>query len=522
MESTLYIYVFSNLSALQERLSDYTFYSISHYLLEYNNISALEQIDLTEFDHAVIDISNLVVDGSYYRLFVEQYLIKLQLVCEDIHFCLQVQLLADFKKKYPYVFEQDMINEEFAAVTGGETQKATTLEEKTHILQILYAYRQIESLRQLCPADALGSLAELINSTDGVLVRYDMESILHIITQKRVQYIDISSVIKAIKVRTDWALIFEIMITSISRFAEVHFCIEDSLSEDALSFFPMVFAQKVMVNNGEEIKTTTDDSQPIIDVDKVCSMANAICEQLKGHDNFKKDFKRNLLKFEFLNRMGERKILSILLCGDSGIGKTEFAKIASKVLYSGQPLVKVNFGNYSTDGVLNSLIGSPLGYVGSEEGGELINKIESSKTKVILIDEFEKATPSVYNFFYELLEDGKFTDRHGVEHNLNGYIIVFTSNMDQTEYQKHIPDSLKSRFDMVYYFVELPREEKRNYIYQTATDLIEKISVQFHVQVLLDSIKAQLDALIDFKNLRDIKREIENVVFDAFYKQYPS
>ena len=128
----------------------------------------------------------------------------------------------------------------------------------------------------------------------------------------------------------------------------------------------------------------------------------------------------------------------------------------------------------------------------------------------------------MYNFFYELLEDGKFTDRHGVEHNLNGYIIVFTSNMDQTECQKHIPDSLKSRFDMVYYFVELPREEKRNYIYQTATDLIEKISVQFHVQVLLDSIKAQLDALTDFKNLRDIKREIENVVFDAFYKQYPS
>ena len=53
--------------------------------------------------------------------------------------------------------------------------------------------------------------------------------------------------------------------------------------------------------------------------------------------------------------MGERKILSILLCGDSGIGKTEFAKIASKVLYSGQPLVKVNFGNYSTDGVLGSI-----------------------------------------------------------------------------------------------------------------------------------------------------------------------
>ena len=84
----------------------------------------------------------------------------------------------------------------------------------------------------------------------------------------------------------------------------------------------------------------------------------------------------------------------------------------SQVIFPGEPLIKINFGNYSTEGVLNSLIGSPLGYIGSEEGGELINKIDTSKSKVILIDEFEKATPSVYNFFYELLEDGVFTDRN--------------------------------------------------------------------------------------------------------------
>ena len=104
--------------------------------------------------------------------------------------------------------------------------------------------------------------------------------------------------------------------------------------------------------------------------------------------------------------MNERKIFSIMLCGDSGIGKTEFAKITSEILFPNEPLIKINFGNYSTEGVLNSLIGSPLGYIGSEEGGELINKINTSGAKLILIDEFEKATPSVYNFFYELLEIG--------------------------------------------------------------------------------------------------------------------
>ena len=219
-----------------------------------------------------------------------------------------------------------------------------------------------------------------------------------------------------------------------------------------------------------------------------------------------------------MNCINERKIFSIIICGESGIGKTEFAKILSNELYPNEPLIKINFGNYSTEGVLNSLIGSPLGYVGSDEGGELINKINLSKSKVILIDEFERATPNVYNFFYELLEDGIFTDRHGSEHNLNGYIIIFTSNMSQNQYKKHIPNSLKSRFDMVYYFVDLPIEEKMKYIYATANNLINKLRQHFNKDVDISAIKIELNALCQYNNLREIKRKVEDVVFVEFFK----
>lgn len=218
--------------------------------------------------------------------------------------------------------------------------------------------------------------------------------------------------------------------------------------------------------------------------------------------------------------MNERKIFSIMLCGDSGIGKTEFAKITSKILFPNEPLIKLNFGNYSTEGVLNSLIGSPLGYIGSEEGGELINKINTSGAKLILIDEFEKATPSVYNFFYELLEDGIFTDRHGNPHNLNGYIIVFTSNMSQKQYQKHIPESLKSRFDMVYYFVDIPLDEKNKYIDAAAANLIDKLNTNYDVKISKDTLDGQLYQLLSLNNLRDIKRKIEDIVFAEFFNQY--
>ena len=125
----------------------------------------------------------------------------------------------------------------------------------------------------------------------------------------------------------------------------------------------------------------------------------------------------------------------------------------------------------------------------------------------------------VYNFFYELLEDGKFTDRHGIEHDLNGYIIVFTSNMTQKQYQRQIPDSLKSRFDMVYYFIELSQEEKQSYIIDTANKLIDKLNIHFGVIVDIKTIEKELNELTKYKNLRDMKKEIEGLVFSAFIKR---
>ncbi len=241
--------------------------------------------------------------------------------------------------------------------------------------------------------------------------------------------------------------------------------------------------------------------------------------QLKGHEDFKKDFSFNLKKFALLNKMKQRKIFSIFLTGESGIGKTEFAKILSDIMYPNQALIKINFGNYSNEGVLNSLIGSPLGYIGSEEGGELINKMKLSKSKVILIDEFEKATPSVFHFFYELLEDGKFTDRHGTEHNLNGYIIVFTSNISKERYLKLLPDPLKSRFDMVYRFVELSSEEKIRFINESAKALSDKIYENTSIKVQIDNISCKLNLLIKYNNLRSIKRKVEDIVIEEYYKE---
>lgn len=327
-----------------------------------------------------------------------------------------------------------------------------------------------------------------------------------------------SSSLIALHIRKDLILQFEILLYKIARATDVKFCTEISLIDDLNYISPFLF--KDLIELEETELEEKDECPEKIEISKIETQIDSICQKLIGHDTFKNDFKNAFLKHKFLNQMGERNILSIILCGNSGIGKTEFAKIASKVLYPDEQLIKINFGNYSTEGVLNSLIGSPLGYVGSDEGGELINKIKNSKSKIILIDEFEKATPSVYNFFYELLEDGVFTDRHGKAYDLDGYIIVFTSNMSENQYKKHIPDSLKSRFDMVYYFVDIPQEEKIKFINDESAKLTDRLNKEFNIKIELYKIQQKLYELVRLQNLRDIKRKIEDIIFLEFFELY--
>lgn len=243
--------------------------------------------------------------------------------------------------------------------------------------------------------------------------------------------------------------------------------------------------------------------------------------KLIGHDLFKEDFVQKYANFILLEKIGVRKIFSVFLIGESGIGKTEFAKILSKSLHPDEELIKINFGNYSTEGVLNSLIGSPLGYVGSDEGGELIIKINSSKSRVILIDEFEKATPAVFNFFYELLEDGKFTDRHGVAHNLNGYTIVFTSNMTSEHYIQYIPAPLRSRFDLLSDFQIPNLDEKRLFIQEQANNLVDKLnSIKEGTYAIDDELTEKIMRFSEENNLRHIKRLVQDTIAEDFRRRY--
>ena len=269
------------------------------------------------------------------------------------------------------------------------------------------------------------------------------------------------------------------------------------------------------------LKLERDPITNIVDITQAEfeTVMNSLNKNLFGNDLFKSRLKEELMKYRFFNRIGQQPIFSVLICGASGIGKTEVARILHKKLAADEPMIKINFGNYSAQDALNSLIGSPRGYIGSNKG-ELPDKLMHSRSKVILIDEFEKASKSVYNFFLQMLEEGKFTDSLGREYNLDKYIIIFTSNMPKEKIGEYLPPELRSRFSYKCAFWPLTIEEKEQYVLFKGEQYLNKIkskcSAIDHDMKVSDLVKI---AVSRYSNLRDINSEIMRQITDVLYSK---
>ncbi|WEV45587.1 AAA family ATPase [Streptococcaceae bacterium ESL0687] len=239
---------------------------------------------------------------------------------------------------------------------------------------------------------------------------------------------------------------------------------------------------------------------------------------LIGHPYFKKRLFEELRKFRLFNFIDDQDLVSCLILGESGIGKTEAGRILSKELNPNSGIIKINLGNYSGQESLSSLIGSPRGYKGSEEG-ELSSKILNNSSSVIIIDEFEKSSGAVKNFFLELLEDGKFTDSLGREFDLSGYIIIFTSNSSENELLKHFSPELLSRFNLIFELTPLSLEEKQNWGMNFEKITITKIIEKYPGAKLKYSDLSVIDEINWSRaNIRNLKNEIKNKIAAKYYE----
>ena len=125
----------------------------------------------------------------------------------------------------------------------------------------------------------------------------------------------------------------------------------------------------------------------------------------------------------------KRKPVSFLFVGPTGVGKTELVKVLADDLFdSPESLIRLDMSEYMEKHAVSRLIGSPPGYVGYDEAGQLTEKIRRRPYSVILLDEIEKAHPDILNILLQILDDGRITDAHGRQVNFENTVIVMTSN----------------------------------------------------------------------------------------------
>lgn len=237
--------------------------------------------------------------------------------------------------------------------------------------------------------------------------------------------------------------------------------------------------------------------------------------KLYGHEKFKREFHNLVNTYRVFNKIGEHNILSLFLMGESGIGKTEVARTLHQCLGGKRKLAKINFGNYSSKDALNSLIGSPRGYIGSESG-ELFIKVKDSDTGVILIDEFEKGDSIIYNYFLDVLENGKMTNSQGEDIDLNGYIIIFTSNLTPQNFDSFLSPELRSRFNYIGIFQALKNNDKEKFVKRRMNDIIGKYNDNYETKLpsYSHSMLCSRINVNEYTNMRDLNQRIREVFVD--------
>lgn len=162
------------------------------------------------------------------------------------------------------------------------------------------------------------------------------------------------------------------------------------------------------------------------------------------------------------NRAGlrnqNRPIASFLFAGPTGVGKTELTRsLAEEIFGDRDALIRLDMSEYMEKHAVSKLIGSPPGYVGHEQAGQLTEKIRRNPYSIVLLDEMEKAHPDVQNMFLQVLEDGHLTDSHGRTVSFKDAIIIMTSNADVLE-QYYRPEFL-NRIDAIVKFNSLKQED---------------------------------------------------------------
>ncbi|MEO5679130.1 MAG: AAA family ATPase, partial [Acidimicrobiales bacterium] len=248
---------------------------------------------------------------------------------------------------------------------------------------------------------------------------------------------------------------------------------------------------------------------------------------------------------------------SFIFLGPSGVGKTETAKTLSEFLFGDEgSLIQLDMSEYMEKHTVSRLVGSPPGYVGYEEGGQLTEAVRRKPFSVVLFDEIEKAHPDVFNTLLQILEDGRLTDSQGRTVDFKNCVLIMTSNLGTADLRKatlgfarsseavtyekmkekanealkaHFRPEFLNRIDEIIVFHELTRDE----VTEIVDLMIARTRTQLQQQGLgLELSQAAKYLLVDkghdpSMGARPLRRAIQRMIEDPLsekllFKEYRS
>ena len=304
-------------------------------------------------------------------------------------------------------------------------------------------------------------------------------------------------------------------------------------------------ADVIAKQTGIPVKRLTQDEN-----EKLKNLENVLHERVVGQEDAVKAISKAIRRGRVGLKDPARPIGSFIFLGPTGVGKTELSKALAESLFGDEnSMIRIDMSEYMEAHTVSKLIGSPPGYVGFDEGGQLTEKIRRKPYAVILFDEIEKAHPDVMNMLLQILEDGRLTDSQGRTVNFKNTVIIMTSNVgarmitekktlgfgsadasnEQAEIQKNVMSELKrefrpeflNRIDEIIVFNKLTEKE----IKQIIDIMLKQVEKRLKEQKIELEVTEELKDFLVKKGTdaaygaRPLRRAIQNYLEDKLAEE---
>ena len=310
--------------------------------------------------------------------------------------------------------------------------------------------------------------------------------------------------------------------------------------EEKASIGENEIAEIVSMWTGIPVRKMTEEES-----ERLLKMEDSLHGRVVGQDQAIKAVSRSIRRTSAGIQDPNRPSGSFVFLGPTGVGKTELARTLAEYLFGDQEsMIRLDMSEYMERHTVSRLVGSPPGYVGYDEGGQLTEQVRRRPYSVVLFDEIEKAHPDVFNILLQILEDGQLTDAQGRQVNFKNVILIMTSNVGaqtinktkslgfgsdeeglsykdmkarvQGELRKIFRPELLNRIDETIVFHKLEREDMRQIIEVQIKRLRQQMVER---EVSVEFTKAALDKLSDAGydpayGARPLRRVLQRMIED--------